>query len=67
MKAIEMLKLCQYLATFETDKFDAPDIIANCSGDLVVIDYFTQLDARIMGEFGFVFAPSLGAFRYTED
>jgi len=67
MKSKDMAELCKYLMTFECDTWDAPEIIANCSGDLIVLDYFTQLDARRMGEFGFVFAPTLGGFRYTED
>lgn len=63
MKASDMLKLCEYLVTFDNDLHQGPQIIANCSGEVVVLDYFNELDSKVMFELGCDWAPSLGGFR----
>lgn len=67
MKASDMLKLCEYLVTFENDLHEGPQIIANCSGELVVLDYFNELDSKVMSELRCDWAPSLGGFRVMRE
>ena len=63
MKVADMLELCEYLVTFECDLHQGPEIIANASGELVVLDYFSELDSKIMFELGCDWEPSMGGFR----
>ena len=63
MKATDMLKLCEYLVTFDNDLHEGIQIIANAQGELVVLDYFNELSVSEMFDLGCDWAPSMGGFR----
>ena len=64
MKATEMLKLCEYLATFETENAHAPNITA-VADTLFINDYTDRLDFRIMGGLGFEYDFHLCGYKYV--
>ncbi len=53
MKAADMLKLCEYLVTFERNDSYSIEIVPNSEGKLMVVDYHHQLSAHTMDELGF--------------
>lgn len=64
MKATEMLKLCEYLATFETENYHAPTITA-VADTLFINDYMDRLDFRIMSGFSFGYDFHLYGYKYV--
>lgn len=63
MKANDMLKLCEYLVTFDNDLHEGIQIIANAKGELIVLDYFNELSVSEMFDLGCDWSPSMGGFR----
>lgn len=53
MNVKNMLKLCQYLNSFEEDEFDFSfELTTNPFGDIVVLDFYHELDGCKMRELG---------------
>lgn len=66
MKAVDMLKLCEYLTALPRDEYDDIEIYATPFGDLVVSDYYCELSVADMDSLGCDWEPSINGFKVRE-